>query len=260
MVLCTGLQNQYWNFLPDTGKELKLRVLEPTLANSPSTWTSKGQEESCLPNRDLNNNRSVPFEWKPHKQEGSIAGKRCAGRTPFAGPSNKLCLFCEYLKLCYIFLNAVYWHLSYFVCSLVGTFYMPTKMLSISDTFLSIVKTTNQPSQTTQPKSKQHLCWFEKILWKFWVESLVKCVHSSLNLQQIFCLEYLLSAWRASGVGLWAQKINPGQEFSLGRHCYSIPSNTTNRKRALGHTANLKNTIISKTTVCLVTENLIGGQ
>lgn len=70
---------------------MKVETLELSPINSPSTWTSK-RREAWPPHSDLNNNTTVPFEWKPHKQKGSVEDKICAGEIPCAGHSNKFVL------------------------------------------------------------------------------------------------------------------------------------------------------------------------
>lgn len=114
-----------------------------------------------------------------------------------------------------------------------GALYTSTNKLSIFDTSLPTVK--NKPPPST---------W--EILWEVCLKLLVKCVCGSLNLQWISCLVHPLSAVRAREVALWAQRNKRGQQLSLGRHFYSLPSDATSRERAVGHTANLKSTIISK--------------
>lgn len=198
-------------------------MLESPLTNSPSTWTSKRGEKPCPPDSDLNNNRSVPFEWKPNKQEGSVDGRRWAGRTPFAGPSNKFHLFCEFPEHCYVFPSAAHWHLSYFVCSLVGALYMSTNKLRIFDASVPIVKTKPSP-----------LTW--KILRKVCLELLVKCVSNSLNLQRIsVCCESKRSGTLSSKNQTWAG-VKPGKAFLLlPKQCHKQEENSWTQRQPKKH-------------------------
>lgn len=193
-------------------------MLESILTNSPSAWTSKRQEESCLLDSDLNNNRSGPFEWKPHKQQGSAAGKRCAGRTPFAGLRNSICSVSTKNYTCYTFLRAAYLYSA--VLSAASLLHVHKQVEHFWH--YSAHSETKKTKQKPKPKPKL-LTW--KVLWKLYFEVLVKCVCNSLNLQWIFRPGYLLSAVQASGVALWPQKINPGKELrSLFWEGIAIPS------------------------------------
>lgn len=118
--------------------------LSPRPSTVQATWTSK-RREAWPPHSDLNNNRYVPFEWKPHKQEGNLEDEICAGETPCAGHSNEFHLFCEYPEQRHVPLRAAHRHLSYFLRSLVGAFYTTTNRLSIFDTSLPIEKTKPCP-------------------------------------------------------------------------------------------------------------------
>lgn len=119
--------------------------MSPRPSTVQATWTSK-RREAWPPHSDLNNNRYVPFEWKPHKQEGNLEDEICAAETPCAGHSNEFHLFCEYPEQCHVPLRAAHRHLSYFLRSLVGAFYTTTNRLSIFDTSLPIEK--NQTMST----------------------------------------------------------------------------------------------------------------
>lgn len=217
-----GLQNQYWTPFQLKKTNWKQRRSSPLLPTAQALGHQR-EERSPVPDSDLNNNRSVHFEWKPNKQEGSVDGRRCAGRTPFAGPSNKLHLFCEFPERCYVFPSATHWHLSYFVCSLVGALYMSTNKLRIFDASVPIVKTKPSP-----------LTW--KILRKVCLELLVKCVSNSLNLQWIsVCCGSKRSGTSSSKKQTWAG-VKPGKAFLLlPKRCHKQEESSWTQRQPKKH-------------------------